>query len=281
MFGPCQITSNPNAKILLLCCYCEGFVEQILYPEPNARIIIEGDINQLKTKDLISQHNLEQLVKKPTRNHNILDVFLTNCPHLWEKSKVFKGLVRYDHLVVMVFPRHAIKPERKDVYFRDVRALRKFSMMRKLETCDWSHIHNCNNVNDTVTLLNYTITNMFNDCFPLIKVKMSTRDAPYMSPLVKHLCKIRNKNIAKGVNNDLQKRIDELIRGNLVRSVDDENRKNTLGSKKWWDTVNRITGRKSKNSNISSVIDPQHINSYFQNVNTDANYISPNSYQFL
>ena len=153
----------------------------------------------------------------------------------------------------MVFPRHAIKPERKDVYFRDVRAHRKFSMMRKLETCDWSHIHNCNNVNDTVTLLNDTITNMFNDCFPLIKVKMSTRDPPYMSPLVKHLCKIRNKNIAKGVNNDLQKRIDELIRGNLVRSVDDENRKNSFGSKKWWDTVNRITGRKSKNSNISSV----------------------------
>ena len=84
---------------------------------------------------------------------------------------------------------------------------------------------------------------------------MSTRDPPYISPLVKHLCKIRNKNIAKGVNNDLQKRIDELIRGNLVRSVDDENRKNSFGSKKWWDTVNRITGRKSKNSNISSVID--------------------------
>ena len=123
-------------------------VEQILHPEPNARITIAGDINQLKIKDLISQHNLEQLVKKPTRNHNILDVFLTNCPHLWEKSKVFKGLVRSDHLVVMVSPRQAIKPERKDVYFRDVRAHRKFNMMRKLETCDWSHIYNCNNVNE-------------------------------------------------------------------------------------------------------------------------------------
>ena len=44
---------------------------------------------------------------------------------------------------------------------------------------------------------------------------------------------------------------------------------------RYYITVNRITGRKSKNSNISSVIDPQHINSYFQNVNTDANYISP------
>ena len=39
------------------------------------------------------------------------------------------------------------------------------------------------------------------------------------SPLVKHLCKIRNKNITKGVTSDLQKRIDELIRENLVRAV--------------------------------------------------------------
>ena len=80
---------------------------------------------------------------------------------------------------------------------------------------------------------------------------MSTRDPPYMSPLVKHLCKIRNKNITKGVNSDLQKRIDELIRENLVCAVNDENRKNTSGSKKWWDTVNKITVRKTKNSNIS------------------------------
>ena len=95
-----------------------------------------------------------------------------------------------------------------------------------------------------------------------------------MSPLVKHLCKIRNKNITKGVNSDLQKLIDELIRDN-VRAVNDENRKNTSGSIKWWDTVYKITGRKTKNSNISSVIHPHVINSYFQNVNTDEMHIPP------
>jgi hypothetical protein len=42
-----------------------------------------------------------------------------------------------------------------------------------------------------------------------------------------------------------------------------------------WDTINKITGRKTKNSNISSVIDPHVINSYFQSVNTNAIYISP------
>jgi hypothetical protein len=98
-------------------------IEQILFSEPNARVIIACNINQLKIKVLLSQHNLQQLVKKPTRNNKILDVFLTNCPYLWEKSTVFKGLVRSDHLVVVVSPRHVIKPERKDVYFRHVRII--------------------------------------------------------------------------------------------------------------------------------------------------------------
>ena len=54
-----------------------------------------------------------------------------------------------------------------------------------------------------------------------------------MSPLVKRPCETRNQNIAKGVNNDLQKRIDELIRENFVRFMDDENKRSNFGSKKW------------------------------------------------
>ena len=38
---------------------------------------------------------------------------------------------------------------------------------------------------------------IFNQCFPLIKVKVSSRDPPYMSPSVKHLCTVRNRNIKR------------------------------------------------------------------------------------
>lgn len=65
--------------------------------------------------------------------------------------------------------------------------------------------------------------------------------------------------MAKGVNNDLQERSDELIREDLFRSVYHENRKNNFGFKNWWDAVNRITGRKSKQRNISSITNPQFI----------------------
>ena len=61
--------------------------EQILLTDPNARLIIAGDINQLKIRDFCNQFNLEQLVKKSTRGHRILDVFLTNNPHLWNVNE--------------------------------------------------------------------------------------------------------------------------------------------------------------------------------------------------
>ena len=115
----------------------------------------------------------------------------------------------------------------------------------------------------------------FNECFPLIKVKVSTREPPYMSPLVKHLCNKRNKQIKIGVNPDIQQRINKLIRLNQIRSVNEENRKYNQGSRKWWDTGNRITGRKVKANNLSLSIDPKLTNHHFHNINTDPQYSTP------
>ena len=117
-------------------------------------------------------------------------------------------------------------------------------------------IHVMMPVHAAVGLLNDIITGKFNESFPLIKVKVPTRDPPYMSPLVKHLCTIRNKNMTKDINNDRQERINSLIRENQVRAVYDENKKYSAGSKGWWNTVNKITGRGTKNQNVSSIIDP-------------------------
>ena len=71
--------------------YCEtAFIdflvnscESILATSPNARLIIAGDINKLDLKSLSQQSGLSQLVKTPTRNDSILDVFLTNTPNIF------------------------------------------------------------------------------------------------------------------------------------------------------------------------------------------------------
>ena len=151
---------------------------------------------------------------------------------------------------------------------------RKIDMENKLKFFDWSKVFSVNDVEEAVLLLSQEISLMFNESFPRIKVKIS-RDPPYMSPLVKYLCNIRNKQINRGVNTDLQERINKIIRENQIRAVRNNNRKYQIGAKGWWNTVNRITGRTSKSDNISAIIDPSVIYTYFQNVNADSKYIPP------
>ena len=74
-----------------------------------------------------------------------------------------------------------------------------------------------------MTLKSYeTVWAKFDKCFPLIKVGMSSRDPPFMSPLVKHLLKQRKKVIQKGnteANLRLIDQINKLIRDNQLNAV--------------------------------------------------------------
>ena len=73
----------------------------------------------------------------------------------------------------------------------------------------------------------------------------------------------------------LQNQINTLIRANQLNAVQCENRTQKTGTKKWWENVNNITRRKDKNLPISSLIDANEINAYFQNININPNYSAP------
>ena len=85
-----------------------------------------------------------------------------------------------------------------------------------------------------------------------------------MTPLVKHLCKIRNRQTKRGINSELQERINKVIRENQISAVREESRKSKRGTKEWSRTVNKITGRKTNNDRVSSVIDAGRINEFFK-----------------
>ena len=120
----------------------------------------------------------------------------------------------------ILLPQTLAKAEREYVYFRDVREHRKIEMEKRLKECNWTGLDNKNDVNKAVSTLTNVIGNIFNDCFPLIKVKVSSKDPPFMTPLVRHLCKIGNRRIKRGINLELQERI------NKVSSVIDPRRIN-------------------------------------------------------
>ena len=54
----------------------------------------------------------------------------------------------------------------------------------------------------------------------------------------------------------------------------EENKRHKNGSKRWWSTLNKLTGR-AQNTPVSNIISPDEINLYFQSINTDPDYSRP------
>ena len=241
-------------------------------------MIFAGDVNRLDIKPITTQLCLEQLVKSATRRQNILDVFITNVPHLWSKVSTHKCLVRSDHEAVVIHPRTATRAIRRTVTFRDQRDHNKLAMARALENYNWDKVMLCDDPHKKVEILQDSLTTLFNTHFPCKTVRMSSRDPPFMSPLVKFMLNVRKKNIHQGnvnANGHLQQRINELIRENQVRAVNKEKQEHRKATKEWWSTVNSITGRKGSSTPISNFFDLKDINKHFTDINTDDNYIPP------
>ena len=57
---------------------------------------------------------------------------MTNYSVLWKSPTLFNGLIRSDHMAIVVDPQFLAKPERKDVCFRDIREHRKIKMEEKI-----------------------------------------------------------------------------------------------------------------------------------------------------
>ena len=131
--------------------------EQLLSENPNAEIIITGDLNKLNIYNLLNQLSFAQLVKSPTRGKNILDVFITNVPHYWKKVKVTNSLVRSDHKAIIAYTRDSIKACRTDSFFRDTREHRTLSMFKELETVDWQKIKEYGQTPDQITKTLYEL----------------------------------------------------------------------------------------------------------------------------
>ena len=105
VYNPPDPSYDPNEFLVYLSNCCD----LILSKDPNAKLIIAGDINHLDTRDFVTQHAFKQLVTNATRGVNTLDVFLTNRPLLWDTPTVFPSLVRSDHVAVLVPPRMTIE----------------------------------------------------------------------------------------------------------------------------------------------------------------------------
>ena len=220
------------------------------------------------------------MVRSPTRQDKILDVFITNVPHLWGKIAVVKCLVRSDHLMVTASPRVPAKCLRKTTLSKNAREQNKIKMSRGLQEMDWSDVFLTETVDDKIQLVQDKLASFFDCCFPTIWVRVFSRDPPpFVSRFVKHLLNERRKLLRRHGGSmaiqSLIEKISALIRRNQLLPVKNDINDKDKGSKSWWSIVNSITGRKSTHVSISSIVSPDEINDYFCTINTYPNYIDP------
>ncbi|CAB3986131.1 Hypothetical predicted protein [Paramuricea clavata] len=73
----------------------------------------------------------------------------------------------------------------------DHRAQNKVKFQKKLAEKSWSEVTSLETVEEATKVLEDTIHNMIDQCFPKKTVTLSTRDPPWMSPLLKYLIRKR------------------------------------------------------------------------------------------
>ena len=99
---------------------------------------------------------------------------------------------------MLVKPVQLGKSSRKTVEFRDCRDHNKLEMLKKIENCQLDSVINDEKCpNGMIARFYEKVLPLFNECFPIIKVRTSNRDPPFLSPIIKHLLKKRKKAIKR------------------------------------------------------------------------------------
>ena len=150
-----------------------------------------------------------------------------------------------------------------------------------MDQFDWERFTISDDPSENVRRLSETLLLMFNElnAFQLLRLEFHP-EIRLTCLLLLNICtcKIRNKNSRshrQSENLVLQERINALLRAEQIRAVNERKSSYHTSSKRWWDTVNMITGRQARNAPVSSTIDPKTINLYFQSINTDVQNSTP------
>ena len=78
---------------------------------PDCSIVLLGDFNNLNISDLLTSHNLNQIISESTRGSAILDLVITNMQQFYKKPSILAPVGTSDHNVVNWAPDvNALKP---------------------------------------------------------------------------------------------------------------------------------------------------------------------------
>ena len=151
---------------------------------PLSIIVLFGDFNNMNTDDLVLDCGLYDVCTEPTRENNRLDKILCSDEIYFSGIERFTSTLRTDHMGLVAY--HGVEQfEKKVVYFRDHRFANKSHLNYLLDTHDLSYFLNYNGPNVMLRELSNQLLNLFKVAYPLKRVVLSSKDPPFMIPVIK------------------------------------------------------------------------------------------------
>ena len=227
-FIECVWTFLPTCKVVILALYVPpnicaeqqmAIIDYILTYADNAlncfddcNLMIIGDLNQLPTSDLESTLNLQQCVHLPTRVNSILDKILIDqtIREAFHDPIVIPNFGKADHLSVYMKPIliRQTSIQIKKVY--DYRESYVANFLHVLKSQPWHHLYRSESPIDEKCDLFYKMLKPALDCIPFTYVEMTSRDKPWITPVLKLLINRRYNAYRKGqfqLYNHLKKKV--------------------------------------------------------------------------
>ena len=228
---------------------------------PDHGLVFLGDFNDFDVCNLASNHSLKQIVNQPTRGNATLDLILTNLHNLYGCPSIYAPLGSSDHNMVQWLPNSENdKWSSPEKYVR--RQLRRYprsgidAFGRWITTHNWfEELGPSPSVDDLTISFTTQLTKAVEQIFPAKILKYHQSDKPWITPEIKLLIKDRQKAFHSGniplwqsmkfkVQQEIAARKKSYYKNKVKHLRKDDCRK-------WWNIVNKMSGRSVKSSNFS------------------------------
>ena len=156
----------------------------------NPLILLMGDFNDLKIKDICESCKLKQVVKVPTRKDATIDLIMMNRENnMYSEPVTLPSIRSSDHLCVLLKPKDEIKTkiEKEKVMIRKFTRSAIIQFGAWITTFDWSELVRLEDVNDKVAYFATITWIMVEKYFPLTPVIITNTDKEWVTPKIKKI----------------------------------------------------------------------------------------------
>lgn len=256
--------------------YIETEADKALNVFSESKLLILGDLNHLCTRDLENTLGLKQVVDQPTRKGSILDKILLDheLSDLYHSPIVGPNFGAADHLSVYLKSRANISHHVQIKKVCDYRQSNLLAFADSLRQFSWQSFYNPKLTVDEKCDIFYEAIDKALSVIPCNYVEMSTRDKPWLTPLLKHLINCRYDAYRLG-QFDKYNHFKEKIKKEIAKAKSRwiEGVKNCRSG--IWEAVRSVSGKKKGSSNLKlsdEATSPQdiadHLNEKFSSVFT-------------